>query len=877
MKTIWSTRQRLPPKSPSLAWHTRSVSQTSATSTSTVPSLCPSSPTSSVFTESHLGPQSSSSSHGKRASSLQPSSPPQPTHLHPHVHVDTDHSGPSAYPAVFAHQRHTQFLTSDLLASLEYDYSDAVTRLDAATSTGLTVPRSPSALFPSGDFEPGSSAGTIRNVPQARIQVDAHEEPPRPLSDSSAESKSSNEAVDAHGSSPQFLGVPLSPLSPPELPSSSSEPSAESSPARSPCTTLSRSSSFSTVSSEYDFGEDEYAYQYGYSYDVGSFADPLASPPADARPVFGYGIPWPSTHRTSSGSGSGGSGSGGSMSDVLSDLEDLAEDLTERFSLSAGASSICGDGDVFSDGGSLADAPEGEAGSRRSGRPSGGSSQGGTSYNSHGTSNGYGNARNGGGGFRRGSAGAGGDEGDDDDDRKRRPARLPISARAAVTDSETSEDDDDEDESDYGEASPQRRPRERHDTTRPGMLASANAPSPTTPSSAHPDTATDDDVPLARQIPTALKAQRTIRRQVRDELDQKREERRAQRAQHALLTQQQQQPQSRVPSSTINAAFAAPAPPLATGSSPPRATARPRTKTLPSTMGSPFSVGDLTKKLLGLQGASSATPASPAPVSPMFPQSKRPSLDREPQQPYGSASAGPSLRGRTNTIDANTYQSASRQASRPPAPEASRGLRPMRSFHRPRAGDADAMLSMPPMPLPERTSQSELQRRATGTSRHRPDEPPAFLATAPPAPVPVPSSSVLDRARSMRSGKSSRRPSTERRSEPEGPSPVSRARAATLSSQAQPAAAPAQPPASTFSQPGKAGGQMMWQQRVFIGNMQRFCQVEIGSGTGAGDVLAMVDAQGALEQGAGSGGWMLWEVSQDFGMGESYLHSVVVC
>ena len=77
-------------------------------------------------------------------------------------------------------------------------------------------------------------------------------------------------------------------------------------------------------------------------------------------------------------------------------------------------------------------------------------------------------------------------------------------------------------------------------------------------------------------------------------------------------------------------------------------------------------------------------------------------------------------------------------------------------------------------------------------------------------------------------------------------------------------------PASTFSQPGKALGQgqgQMWQQRVFIGNMQRFCLVEIGSGTSAGDVLNMVDGQGALDQGAGSGGWMLWEVSQDFGMG----------
>ncbi|KAF8895653.1 hypothetical protein BD779DRAFT_743603 [Infundibulicybe gibba] len=56
------------------------------------------------------------------------------------------------------------------------------------------------------------------------------------------------------------------------------------------------------------------------------------------------------------------------------------------------------------------------------------------------------------------------------------------------------------------------------------------------------------------------------------------------------------------------------------------------------------------------------------------------------------------------------------------------------------------------------------------------------------------------------------------------------------------------------------------QQRVFIGDMQRFNMVEIGSGTTAGDVLAMVEAQGTLKGWVGSGGWMLWEVAQDFGM-----------
>lgn len=62
----------------------------------------------------------------------------------------------------------------------------------------------------------------------------------------------------------------------------------------------------------------------------------------------------------------------------------------------------------------------------------------------------------------------------------------------------------------------------------------------------------------------------------------------------------------------------------------------------------------------------------------------------------------------------------------------------------------------------------------------------------------------------------------------------------------------------------------LWQQRVFIGTMQRFCLVEIGSNTSAGEVLRIVESQGALEAG-GIGGWMLWELSQDFGMGTYFL------
>ena len=57
------------------------------------------------------------------------------------------------------------------------------------------------------------------------------------------------------------------------------------------------------------------------------------------------------------------------------------------------------------------------------------------------------------------------------------------------------------------------------------------------------------------------------------------------------------------------------------------------------------------------------------------------------------------------------------------------------------------------------------------------------------------------------------------------------------------------------------------QQRVFIGNMQRFNMVEIGASTTAGDIIEMIEAEGTFKDFSGSGGWMVFEVAQDFGMG----------
>ncbi|KAF9468631.1 hypothetical protein BDZ94DRAFT_1153591, partial [Collybia nuda] len=55
-------------------------------------------------------------------------------------------------------------------------------------------------------------------------------------------------------------------------------------------------------------------------------------------------------------------------------------------------------------------------------------------------------------------------------------------------------------------------------------------------------------------------------------------------------------------------------------------------------------------------------------------------------------------------------------------------------------------------------------------------------------------------------------------------------------------------------------------QRIFVGDMQRFNMIELGPSTSAGDVIDILEAQGALKGWVGSGGWMVWEIAQDFGM-----------
>ena len=75
------------------------------------------------------------------------------------------------------------------------------------------------------------------------------------------------------------------------------------------------------------------------------------------------------------------------------------------------------------------------------------------------------------------------------------------------------------------------------------------------------------------------------------------------------------------------------------------------------------------------------------------------------------------------------------------------------------------------------------------------------------------------------------------------------------------------PPADALNVPPVKGGPV-FQQRFFIGDMQTYHLVEITPTTNAGEVIKMIEEQGALEGWVGSGGWMVWEIAQDFGMGE---------
>jgi len=254
---------------------------------------------------------------------------------------------------------------------------------------------------------------------------------------------------------------------------------------------------------------------------------------------------------------------------------------------------------------------------------------------------------------------------------------------------------------------------------------------------------------------------------------------------------------------------------------------RPRTKTLPSNTSRPVVAEDLARRLRDIQesNAPSTSQLNKRELSP----SDSPSHSDQLGQRSGDRARVPNL-----VIPDKT-------------------LRPMRSFHRPRTSDSSREQPMPPPSLAG--DAGRLGRSATSASRrvkqHDPFEIPARVT---PGSLP----------------RSTRRPRTSDDTNQPSAAPLHPAvfQHATVSRSPVDALEP-----SPLS-PGlpKEIRQVSWQQRVFVVDLQRFNTIMMSPMTTAKDVIDTLEVQGQLSNWAGVGGWMLFEVSQDFGMGGCGCH-----
>ncbi|TFY57306.1 hypothetical protein EVJ58_g7101 [Rhodofomes roseus] len=320
---------------------------------------------------------------------------------------------------------------SELVASLDYDYADALSQLSGPPSPEAHIlDYLSSASAEAADFfKPGTSADTVRTL---TIEANA-----RPISDE-----------------PE---VPLSPDS------STSEFSTETS------TSSGGLSRCSSRSASTDYGEEL----------------PPADSPRQRLRVSAFGIPWPSFGKNSH-TPTLSCYTEYKLFDIDPSAAATADDVTERISQphSARSSYYYNDSDT-----EYSEPVDGEDSMHR-GASFGGSGSSGYNGYSNGRSNGsaggsgYGGSSSGFGGH----GGAGGGRRGNGDGYRRPPGPLVTSSESETSEEEESSSDED----DY---------RTARTATSRGSRGSQ-----------------DDDVPLAQQIPTALTAQRTIRRQVREVL-----------------------------------------------------------------------------------------------------------------------------------------------------------------------------------------------------------------------------------------------------------------------------------------------------------------------------------------------------------------------
>jgi hypothetical protein len=331
---------------------------------------------------------------------------------------------------------------------------------------------------------------------------------------------------------------------------------------------------------------------------------------------------------------------------------------------------------------------------------------------------------------------------------------------------------------------------------------------------------TDDDVPLAEKIPTALSAQRSIRRQVRDE----REARKRERDLNGEGRSFRNRETARSPPRTFDAA----------GQRIVESQDAMSSKHRRRSADAPFTAEDLTQKLLKVQ----ASDRKLSPVSRLRPLTdnassrENPSGLRTPNYRHAGRPAVQNLERLGNPPEATQRRDAKyRDGSQ--------------EFHSPAGSE----------PLLGRSTSGDRPRTRDGIlkSRTTPGVVGAGYSNGKKSTI---SKSNEDHSRSSlkpnAESQTSRRTSTE----------MHRATSHMQVSQRQQidsftSAGSSNPPPKTTL------------QRVFIGDRERFNMVEIGPTTSAEDVLGVVSSQGSLENLGGTGGLMLWEVAQDCGMGKS--------
>lgn len=423
--------------------------------------------------------------------------------------------------------------------------------------------------------------------------------------------------------------------------------------------------------------------------------------------------------------------------------------------------------------------------------PTGFSSSGGNGYS---RSNGYTHhySGNGNGGYWNG--GKDGDRDDDDDDRRNNRGRPSFSAFSSSSDPSTDDDEEEDSTDDYGPPSE--------------STAQGTGVPPTGGNSS-----SDDDVPLAKSIPTALRAQRTIRIKAQEDKEKRRRDRAARMdARHGTLPPGAALARTEAVSSSQEAASHAAEPPNLNHrgrSLPPEASHQLATQ--------PLDVSDLNRKLQDFQATE--------------------------MDPYRRTRSRPSTSRPTSSGGRNGQPSQATTVIPPVSPHPSqqtRGLRSTRSLHR--SSNTRPPVE-PEIPLPT-PPEMELTRSTTRSSRTRDAPSPrnrsASVPRAPPLPTMDPSAGL---------------PRTS----------VDRDRSKLNKPRISDATRPPMPPLPANVETDAKKG-IVSQQRIFIGDRQRFNMVEITPSTNAGDVINMIEAQGSLKGWVGSGGWMVWEVATDFGM-----------